>query len=55
MKKVYVQPEFDLLKLSSSEDILVNSIDDADVTDMAGGDVANSGNQDYNTDDDIWA
>ncbi len=34
MKKVYIQPEFDLLKLSSSEDILFNSIDDADASEL---------------------
>ena len=28
MKKTYIQPEFDLLKLSSTEDILFNSLDE---------------------------
>ena len=26
MKKAYIQPEFDLLKLSSSEDILLSAV-----------------------------
>ena len=34
MKKLYVQPEFDLLKLSSSEDILFNSIERADASNL---------------------
>jgi len=51
MKKLYVQPEFDLLKLSSSEDILFNSIDDADASNLPVDKVVG----DYNDDTDEWA
>lgn len=53
MKKLYVQPEFDLLKLSSSEDILFNSIDDANASDLGG--VVDKVVGDYNDDTDEWA
>ena len=54
MKKLYVQPEFDLLKLSSSEDILFNSLDGADASGL--GDVVDQVTGDYNTsNDDEWA
>ena len=53
MKKAYIQPEFDLLKLSSSEDILFNSIDDANASDLGG--VVDKVVGDYNDDTDEWA
>ena len=47
MKKLYVQPEFDLVKFSSTEDILDNSLDRVDVTDLLEGKEEILDNGDY--------
>lgn len=54
MKKLYVQPEFDLVKFSSTEDILQNSLDEeADVSNMIKDNENVLDNGDYKeTDDD---
>lgn len=61
MKKLYVQPEFDLLKLSSSEDILENSLDEqAEASKLFDGTTEGSTtidkvDQDWDDDTDPWA
>ena len=52
MKKLYVQPEFDLVKFSSTEDILDNSLDRVDVTDLLEGKEEILDNGDYKVTDD---
>ena len=58
MKKLYVQPEFDLVKFSSTEDILDNSLERVDVEDLLEGkeeevlDNGNTGYKDLVDDDD---
>lgn len=49
MKKAYIQPEFDLLKLSSSEDILVSPLGGEDNT-WVDGTGSEGGNFDHNDD-----
>lgn len=53
MKKLYVQPEFDLVKFSSTEDILQNSLDEeADVSNMIKDNENVLDNGDYKVTDD---
>ena len=46
MKKAYIQPEFDLLKLSSNEDILFSVVSDGSWGNDDGFDL----DEDFNTD-----
>lgn len=55
MKKVYVQPELELLKLSASNEFLVGSPDDGIEGPEANDSWLEGGNGDGYGDPDIWA
>ena len=57
MKKAYIQPELELLKVSASNDFLIGSPEQDTSVEVVGGatDTIVGGGDDFGTSDDAWA